>query len=311
MPQITVVGSLNMDLVIKAPKLPETGETVTGGQFGTFPGGKGANQAVAAARLGAQVTMVGCVGGDAFGAQLRSGLARDGIDISHVRRDSDAASGVVFITVDARGRNTLVVAPGANSRLTPADVDAAADAIGSSRFLLVQLEIPLEVVVHAAQVARRAGCRVILDPAPARPLPADLYRSVFLVNPNEVEAKLLTGITITDERTAAAAAEALLAQGCEVAVIKLGERGAFLANKTDRRMIPAVPVDAVDSTAAGDAFAGALAVGLAEGIPLDAAVRFANAAAALSATRMGAQPSMPTRTEVRAFARMRGVMPDD
>lgn len=305
MPRITVVGSLNMDLVIKAPKLPELGETVAGGQFGTFPGGKGANQAVAAARLGADVTMVGCIGGDAFGEQLRTGLARDGIDISHVRRDPDAPSGVVFITVDDRGRNTLVVAPGANSRLTPADVDRAADAIRASKFLLVQLEIPLEVVVHAAEVARRAGCRVILDPAPARPLHADLYRNVFLVNPNEVEAKLLTGITITDERHAAAAATSFLSQGCEVAVIKLGERGAFLASKTDRRMIPAVAVDAVDSTAAGDAFAGALAVALAEGNPLDAAVLFANVSAALSVTRMGAQPSMPRRNEVTAFANAR------
>lgn len=306
MPRITVVGSLNMDLVIKASKLPELGETVTGGQFGTFPGGKGANQAVAAARLGAHVTMVGCVGGDAFGEQLRSGLAQDGIDISHIRRDADAPSGVVFITVDDRGRNTLVVAPGANSRLTPADVDAAADAIKSSQFLLVQLEIPLVVVIHAAQVARRAGCRVILDPAPARPLPAELYRNVYLVNPNEVEAKLLTGITITDERDAARAAESFLSKGCEVAVIKLGERGAFLASDSNRQLMPAVPVNAVDSTAAGDAFAGALAVALAEGNALDAAVRFANATAALSVTRMGAQPSMPRRDEVNAFANGRG-----
>lgn len=306
MPRITVVGSLNMDLVIKAPKLPELGETVTGGQFGTFPGGKGANQAVAAARLGAHVTMVGCVGGDAFGEQLRAGLAQDGIDISHIRRDADAPSGVVFITVDDRGRNTLVVAPGANSRLTPADVDAAADAIKSSQFLLVQLEIPLVVVIHAAQVARRAGCRVILDPAPARPLPAELYRNVYLVNPNEVEAKLLTGITITDERDAARAAESFLSKGCEVAVIKLGERGAFLASDSNRQLMPAVPVNAVDSTAAGDAFAGALAVALAEGNALDAAVRFANATAALSVTRMGAQPSMPRRDEVNAFANGRG-----
>jgi ribokinase len=307
MPQITVVGSINMDLVIKALKLPETGETVTGGRFGTFPGGKGANQAVAAARLGAQVTMVGCVGSDAFGEQLRNGLAKDGIDILHVRQHPDAPSGVVFITVDDRGQNTLVVAPGANSQLTSADVDAATEAIHSSRFLLVQLEIPLEVVVHAAEVAHRASCRVILDPAPARPLPAELYRNVYLVNPNEIEAKLLTGVTIRDERAAAAAAESFLSKGCEVAVIKLGERGAYVASEAIRGSMPAVPVDAVDSTAAGDAFAGALAVALAEGKELEAALRFANAAGALSVTRMGAQPSMPRRDEVNAFARRRGL----
>lgn len=307
MSQITVVGSINMDLVIKAPKLPETGETVTGGQFGTFPGGKGANQAVAAARLGAQVTMVGCVGSDTFGDQLRNGLAKDGIDISHVRRHSDAPSGVVFITVDDRGRNTLVVAPGANSHLTSADVDAATEAIQASSFLLAQLEIPLEVVIHAAEVARRAGCRVILDPAPARPLPAELYRNVYLVNPNEVEAKLLTGVMVEDESDAAAAAESFLSKGCEVAVIKLGERGAYVASGAIRQLIPTVPVDAVDSTAAGDAFAGALAVALAEGKGLEAAVRFANVTGALSVTRMGAQPSMPKRDEVNAFARRLGL----
>ena len=306
-PRLTVVGSLNTDLVIRAPKLPETGETVTGGEFSIFPGGKGANQAVAAARLGAEVTMVGCVGGDDFGRRLVDGLKAEGIDAVHVRVDPDVVSGVAFITVDSAARNTIVVASGANARVSVYDVDAARDAIGASQVLLLQLEVPVEVVAHAAAQARRSGCRVILDPAPAHPLPDDLYPNLDVINPNEVEAKLLTGISIDDPQAAGRAADQLVSRGCKVVVIKMGARGAFLAGGGAREMVPAIPVDAVDSTAAGDAFAGALAVALAEGKSLEPAVRFANATAAISVTRMGAQPSMPRRDEVVAFARAHGV----
>ncbi len=306
-PTVTVVGSLNTDLVIKAPKLPEIGETVLGGEFAIFPGGKGANQAVAAVKLGARVTMVGCIGGDAFGQQLRDGLAAEGIEVSHVRTERGVPSGVALVTVDPAGRNTIAVASGANMRLTLADVDAAREAISASRVLLLQLEVPLEVVMHAARFARSRDCTVVLDPAPARPLPRELWPHVSVTNPNEGEAKTLTGVTITDEHSMGRAAERLLAEGCEAVVIKLGARGAFVATRSMRQAVPSVPVEAIDTTAAGDAFAGALAVALAEGRDLKAAVRFANAVGALKVTRMGAQPSMPTRAEVIAFARSRGI----
>lgn len=306
-PRVTVVGSLNMDLVIKAPKLPEIGETVLHGEFATFPGGKGANQAVAASRLGARVAMVGRVGNDGFGRQLIDGLARDGVNTSHVRVDREAPTGVALITVDPRGRNTIVVASGANMRVGITDVEDASQLIADSDVLLLQLEVPTEAVTAAARLARTRGRRVILDPAPARPLPDDLYAQLDVINPNEVEARVLTGISIDDERAVARAAEYLLTRGCRVAVIKMGSRGAYLAGGDVRAMVSAIPVDAVDSTAAGDAFAGALAVALGEGRALDAAVRFANAAAAISVTRMGAQPSMPRRDEVEAFAQARRI----
>ncbi|HET6946370.1 MAG TPA: ribokinase [bacterium] len=314
MPRLAVVGSLNTDLVIKSRRRPERGETVTGGVFATFPGGKGANQAVAASRLGAQVAMVGAIGEDAFGRQLREGLERDRIDTRHVTTVAGEASGVALITVDPRGQNTIVVAPGANWRLTPQHVEAAREVIASSAVLLLQLEIPLESVVRAAELARDAGCRVILDPAPAppAPLPERLLPLVDVINPNEVEAKVLTGISVQDEQGARAAAERLLAMGCRAAVIKLGPRGAFVAGAltagdTTRQTVPGIPVDAVDTTAAGDAFAGALGVAVANGRAILDAVRLANVVGAISVTRMGAQPSMPTRIDVDAFARARGI----
>lgn len=310
-PLVTVVGSLNTDLAVRAPKLPERGETVLGGSFAVFPGGKGANQAVAAARLGASVVMVGRVGDDAFGGQLREGLAQEGIDVTHVRATEGTASGVALITVDPAGHNTIVVASGANMRLTTADVDAAGAAIAGSQILLLQLEVPADVVAHAAALAKRSGCRVVLDPAPAPPsgsLPGDLYRNLYVINPNEVEARTLTGIEVTDDQGASAVARRLLELGCQAAVIKRGAQGAFLATDAARETVPGIPVRAADSTAAGDAFAGALAVALAEGRELTGAVRFANAVGALSVTRMGAQPSMPRREELEAFARSRGLL---
>jgi ribokinase len=296
---VCVVGSLNMDLVVTAPRLPEVGETVTGGTFATFPGGKGANQAVAAARLGARVAMVGRVGADAFGEQLVGGLRREGVDVTHVRVDADAATGVAFITVDGAGRNTIVVASGANMRLAPADVDAAAAVLGRARVLLVQLEVPVEVVLHAARLARAQGALVCLDPAPAAPLPDELWRLVDVVNPNETEARALTGLPVTTVDDARRAAEALRARGARAAVVKLGERGAYYLSAADGGHVPARPVTAVDTTAAGDAFAAALGVALGEGRPLAEAVAFATWTAALKVTRLGAQ-ALPTRTEVEA-----------
>jgi ribokinase len=307
--RITVVGSLNTDLVIKSPRLPEAGETVTAGHFATFPGGKGANQAVAAARLGASVAMIGAVGGDDFGRQLREGLSREGIDVSHVIADVTTASGIALITVDPEGQNTIVVAPGANWRLTPAHVEKAANLIARSQILLIQLEIPIETVTRAAEIASSAKVRVVLDPAPApeNPLPDRLIRLIDVINPNEVEAKALTGTQVADERGAREAAERLLAMGCRSAVIKLGARGAFVADGDTRAVVSGIQVDAVDTTAAGDAFAGALAVGLGEGRSVLEAVRFANVVGAISVTRMGAQPSMPRRAEVVEFAAARSI----
>jgi len=307
--RVTVVGSLNTDLVVKGPRLPDAGETVLGGTFAVFPGGKGANQAVAAARLGAVVTMVGRVGSDPFGRQLREGLAAEGINVAHVRVTDDAPSGVALITVDPAGRNTIVVAGGANARVTTQDVEAARDAIVASQVLLLQLEVPLDAVVAAAELAWRSGCRVVLDPAPAPdgPLPAGLYQTLSVINPNEIEARSLSGIAVGDEASAAASAEWFLGSGCEVVVIKRGAKGAFLATRAHREVVPGIPVEAVDSSAAGDAFAGAIGVALAEEKTLAEAVRFANMVAALSVTRMGAQPSMPRRDEVEAFAAARGL----
>ncbi len=305
MARVAVVGSLNMDLVIRAPHLPSAGETVLGGTFTTFAGGKGANQAVGAARLGATVAMVGRVGDDAFGRALRDGLVRERIDASGVRTDTHAATGVALITVDSAGQNTIVVASGANASLTREDVDAARNAIAQSAVVLLQLEVPLDVVHYAAQIAHAAGCTVILDPAPApgEPLPDDLYRLLSVIHPNEVEARALTGIAIATEADARRAAEALLARGCQAAVIKLGARGAYLAAGAQREAVPAIQVSAVDTTAAGDAFAAGMAVALAEQASLPAAVQFATAVGALKVTRMGAQRSMPTREQLREFAR--------
>lgn len=294
---VCVIGSLNMDLVVKAPRLPQVGETLTGAKFATFPGGKGANQAVAAARLGAAVTMIGCVGADAFGTQHLSGLRREGIDVARVRTDAAVATGVAFITVDAAGNNTIVVAPGANMRLRPEDVEAAAGVIASARVLLLQLEVPVEAVMRAARIGREAGALVCLDPAPAAPLPNELWALLDVINPNETEARVLTGLPVNTIPDAEQAAEALVRRGAGAAVIKLGERGSLYLSASGRAHVPAIPVKAIDTTAAGDAFAAALGVALGEGRVLPEAVRFATHTAALKITRMGAQ-SLPTRAEV-------------
>jgi len=298
--RVCVVGSLNMDLVVKVPRLPHVGETVTGGVFATFPGGKGANQAVAAARLGARVFMVGRVGEDDFGRRARAALEQEGVDVTFVRTDSEAATGVALIGVDPHGRNLILVAPGANARVSPDDVEQAGEVIRAAAVLLLQLEIPMEAVRRAAQIAHEAGVRVVLDPAPVAPLPGDLYPLLDVLNPNEIEAHALTGLPLGSTEEAVRAAEALYRRGARAAVVKLGERGAVYASMGARGHVPAFPVAAQDTTAAGDAFAAALGVALAEGKPLGQAVRFANAAAALKVTRMGAQ-SMPARSEVEAL----------
>jgi ribokinase len=300
-PRIVVVGSSNTDLVVRAPALPGPGETVLGSSFLVTPGGKGANQAVAAARLGARVTLVARLGADEFGDRALAGLGREGIDTTFVARDTEAASGIALIVVSESGENAIAVAPGANMRLTAADVDRAAPAIREADMLLLQLETPLPTVRHAATLAMKAGVPVILNPAPAAPLAGELLSRVSVLTPNELEAAALTGASAYGVDAARRAAQRLHASGVANVVITLGREGALMEGEAGSDHVPGWTVTAVDTTAAGDAFNGALAVALAEGASLERAVRFANRAAALSITRPGAQPSLPTREAVESF----------
>lgn len=300
MPRIVVVGSCNMDLVVRAPRLPAPGETVLGGEFYTAHGGKGANQAVAAARLGADVTFVGRVGADQFGAALRAGLAQAGVDVSHLVSDPEAPSGVAMILVDHRGENSIVVASGANLRLTPHDVERARALIEAADVLLLQLESPLETVQYAAALAARAGRIVVLNPAPAQPLADDLLRLAGVLTPNRSEAALLAGVPAGSAAEATAAAQELAARSGSAVVITLGAEGAVVLERPGASVQWLEPfrVDAIDTTGAGDAFNAGLAVGLAEGRSLVEAARMGMAAGALATTKRGAQPSLPSRGEV-------------
>ncbi|OHB85230.1 MAG: ribokinase [Planctomycetes bacterium RBG_16_64_12] len=302
-PRIVVVGSSNTDMVVKAKRIPVPGETVTGGEFVMAAGGKGANQAVAAARLGAQVTFVARLGRDMFGDQAVENYEKEGIVTDFVLRDSENHTGVALIMVDEQGENLIAVASGANHALTPEDVAQAAEQIRSADVVMLQLEIPMGTVEFTAQLAADAGVRVILDPAPAAPLGDALVRRVTYLTPNESEAQRLTGIQVRDETSARAAAEKLLKSGARYVVVTLGAKGALVAGPQKAILIPGYAVEARDSTAAGDAFNGGLAAALAKGLPLDEAVREANLAGALSVTRMGAQPSLPTAEELRRFAK--------
>lgn len=296
---IHVFGSLNMDLVCRTPRLPQPGETILGTDFATLPGGKGANQAVAAARLGATTTMVGRVGNDAFGTALTQGLQADGVDTGGVVVDGAAPTGVAAIAVDSAGHNTIVVVPGANGQVDTADVDRLATRLQASDILLVQFEVPLPAVVAAARAARARGGSVIVDPAPARAdLPEDLFKTVDILTPNQVEAAQLTGLPVSDVATATAAARQLVRRGVGVAIVKLGDQGAVVATPEHSFHQPALPVVAIDTVAAGDAFNGGLAVALAEGMDLAVAVAFASAVAAASVRVTGAQASMPMRSQL-------------
>jgi ribokinase len=288
-----VVGSVNTDLVVRGPRIPVPGETVTGGTFLRADGGKGANQAVAAARLGADVILVARVGTDDLGTDSVAGLRSEGIDVGHVTADPEHPTGVALIMVDRAGENSILVAPGANAHLGVEDVEAARSAIESADVLLTQLESPLEAVQHAVEIARAAGVTVMLNPAPARPLPESLLRSVHVLTPNRTEAALLSG-----ESDPGAAADALRAMGCDTVVVTLGAEGALLVSHAERVLLPGFSVVAEDTTAAGDAFSGGLAVALAEGEDLAGAVRRACAGGALAATTAGARPSLPDRASI-------------
>jgi len=308
---IVVVGSINLDLVAIGKRIPLPGETVVGGRFQTFNGGKGANQAVAVGRLGHAVRMIGKVGDDDFGGRLKRGLQANGIDVQGVTAAKGTASGVALISVDAQGQNSITVVPGANDALRPADLEKNMARLRSAGILLTQLETPMETVESLCQMAERLGIPLMLDPAPAptRAIPRKMLQRVAWLTPNESETCALTGLSPEALSPATAAEIALELQGRGPAnvVIKMGRHGAFVAGADGtRKMVPAFKVKAVDSTAAGDAFNGALAVALMRGLAQEDAVRFAAAAGALSTTRAGAQPSMPTSEEVDGFLRKQG-----
>ncbi len=297
---IVVVGSLNADFVINLQRFPAPGETLTGRDFKVFPGGKGANQAYAAGRLGGKVSMVGLVGNDGQAELLRGNLASTGVDVSHVHCDPSVSSGIATITIDASGQNQIIIIPGSNGTFTPDHLERSGQLLSGAGYVLLQLEIPMPTVLRAAQMARKAGAIVILDPAPAQPLPDELLACVDYLTPNETELGILTGVDthrLTEEVAAAKALE-LQKRGARKVIVKMGDKGALLVNDKGREFWPALAVKAVDTTAAGDAFNGAFAFALAQGKSEAEAGRFATVAAAISVTRPGAQPSMPTRAEV-------------
>lgn len=305
--RMLVVGSINMDLIVGCRRMPSAGETVHGQRFLTAGGGKGANQAVASARLGAAVTFVGRVGDDEFGRQLCSSLQEERVDTRHLRADPEAATGTAVILLEESGENRIIVISGANAQVGEEEIAAATALLPRSDVLLLQLETPVPVVAAIAQAAREAGVPSVLDAGAAtqEAVAAELPRYVEVISPNESEAGTLTGVEVVDLPSAAKAAHVLRRMGAINVVMKLGRAGAYWAGESGEMHLPGFPVDPVDTTAAGDAFTACLAVGLAEGYALDDAIRRANAAGALACLKLGAQPSMPTREEVEQFLKER------
>ena len=302
-PTIVVLGALNMDLVAFTSRLPGPGETVVGTRFLSYPGGKGANQAVAAARMGARVRMVGRVGDDYFGRRLLEPLQAAGVDVSGVGVEEGASSGTSLITIDDSAQNRIIQIPGANLTCGPREAELAREALEGALALMLQLEIPLEVTLEVAREAAARGVAVILDPGPARPLPAEAYGYCAYMTPNEPEAEALVGFPVADSASAGRAARELVARGAGCAIITLDSQGCYCAGPGLERHFPALQVEAVDTVGAGDAFNGALAMALAEGQSLEEAVQWATACGGLSVTRSGAQDSMPCRREVEALVR--------
>jgi ribokinase len=300
MKRIIVIGSSNTDMVIKTEKLPAPGETILGGKFLMNPGGKGANQSVAASRLGGKVTFISKRGNDLFGNQAVGLLMREGVDIKYIVKDPDLPSGVALITVDSTGENSIVVAPGSNGNLLKEDIPSVIFDTGKFEILLLQLEIPIDTVEYSAITASEHGIKVILNPAPARKLSDNLLKNTWLITPNETEAETITGVIITDIPSAERAAELIQERGVKNVIITLGEAGAYIKSENYTGLIPGIKVKPVDTTAAGDVFNGALAVAISEGSDLKDAVIFANKAASISVTRMGAQASAPYRNEINS-----------
>jgi len=297
---VLVVGSVNMDLVIRSD-LPRRGETLFGSDFRALPGGKGANQAVAAARLGGKTAMIARVGGDAFAETLLANLAEEGVDTSHVGRDPEAATGVALILVQPNGENSIVLASGANMRLKPEDLERARSCFEEAAVVLLQFEIPLETVDCGLELARQCGCRAVLDAGPAVNAPPELLAKAYVVSPNETETEALIGAAVRDKSSAECAAQQLRNLGVDHVLLKLGERGALLHTEAGRHWFPAFAIEPVDTTAAGDAFTAAVGVAVAEGRDWADAAPFANAAGALTCLSPGAQPSLPKRSQVERF----------
>ena len=296
--KILVIGSTNTDMVVKATHLPRPGETVLGGVFLMNAGGKGANQAVAAARLDAQVTFICKTGNDIFGRQSKQLFNNEGIDTTYVFSDAEHPSGVALITVDDQAENCIVVASGANACLLPTDLANAVEVIEQSDIVLMQLEIPMETIEYVAEIAFSKGKTFILNPAPAQPLSKNLLQKVSILTPNETEAGMISGVPVTDTASAIEAARTICAMGVQTVIITLGAKGALIYTDMFQEEIPAEKVEAVDTTAAGDVFNGALAVALSENKAMTDAVRFACQAASISVTRIGAQASAPYRNEI-------------
>lgn len=296
-PSILVIGSSNTDMVVKAKKLPLPGETLLGGTFFMNAGGKGANQAVAAARLGGNVTLVTKVGNDIFGKQTIEGLKKEKINTDFVFVDDAAPSGTALIMVNDDGENCIVVAPGANANLLPADIEKV-NSIAEAAIILMQLEIPMETIAVVIKIAKANYQRVIINPAPAQKLDDELLNGLFLITPNETEASLLTGIKVEDEATASQAAAVFLNKGVQNVIITLGKQGAYFQSNNLKLKINAPVVKAMDTTAAGDTFSGAIAVAITEKMDWDKAIKFAVEAASISVTRLGAQASVPYRNEI-------------
>jgi ribokinase len=299
--KIVVIGSCNTDMVIKADRLPVPGETILGGTFFMNPGGKGANQAVAAARLGGNVTLISKTGNDVFGKQSVSLYNSENINTDFIFSDPKHPSGVALITVDSNGENCIVVASGANASLSPLDMNKASAEIESSELVLMQLEIPIETVEYVAEMANKKGIRVILNPAPARALSNDLLKHIFIIIPNKSEAEILSGIKVYDIESAKQAANIISAKGVNIVVITLGAQGALIKEYDNYHFVEATKVDALDTTAAGDTFCGAVCVGLSEGKSILDSVKLAARASAITVTRMGAQASIPYRSELSSL----------
>ena len=298
--KIVVVGSSNTDMVIQTGNLPMPGETILGGEFFMNPGGKGANQAVAASRLGGDVAFISKTGNDIFGEQSVENLRKEGVNTENMVVDKENPSGVALITVDSKAENCIVVAPGSNMTLNPDDIDKAIEQIEKAEIMLLQLEIPIETVEYAAQIAFRNKKKVILNPAPAQKLSDSILKTINILTPNETEAEILTGVKVTNIETAEEAAQILKNRGVEIVIITMGANGAFIHTNRLSELIPAPEVKAVDTTAAGDTFNGALAVAVSDGVNIREAVQFANKAASITVTRLGAQASTPCRAELHS-----------
>lgn len=305
MNKLVVIGSSNTDMILKLSRIPKPGETILGGDFSIAPGGKGANQAVAAARLGGNVTFIAKVGNDMFGQQAIEGFLKDKINVNYVQKEPETASGVALIFVAKDGENSIGVASGANANLVPTDLDKSIDGFKDADIVLMQLETPMLTIIHAAELAKCKNIPVILNPAPARELSNDLLKLIYLITPNETEAELLTGISVTDEKSAEEASEILIKKGVQNVIITLGAKGVYLYTNKYKGIIPGFKVKAVDTTAAGDVFNGSLSTGMAQGKSIKESIRYANAAAALSVTKLGAQPSAPSLKKIEEFLKIK------